>query len=241
MKVLLNRNITVWINWGLENILPPIMREWRWFMRLIISFAYGDKTEFLLDFKDKYPFISQKELAHYYELIADAPINKRRNTDLNQRCISFILSNLKGKRILDAACGRGYLVERIRKLENHNLEITGLDIVLPENLVIEDNNVRLVKGFIEALPFPDKSFDTVLCTHALEHIPEYQKAIHELLRVAEKRVIIIMPCQREYRYTVDLHINFCPYMYRFQAFIGIKEAQYLKIGGDFVCVIDKKY
>lgn len=48
-----------------------------------------------------------------------------------------------------------------------------------------------------------------------------------------------MPCQREYKYTVDLHVNFCPYLYRFQEVVGESSGEYLKLGGDWVCFLDK--
>lgn len=95
------------------------------------------------------------------------------------------------------------------------------------------------EGALLNIPFVDKSFDLVICTHAIEHIRDYKRAITELKRVAKRYIIIIMPCQREYKYTVDLHVNFCPYLYRFQKFIVEKSAEYFKLGGEWVCFIDK--
>ncbi len=36
---------------------------------------------------------------------------------------------------------------------------------------------------IQAMPFPDDSFDFIICGHVLEHIPDDRKAMAELLRV----------------------------------------------------------
>jgi ubiquinone/menaquinone biosynthesis C-methylase UbiE len=44
-----------------------------------------------------------------------------------------------------------------------------------------------------SLPYPDNSFDVVLSSESLEHIPEYDRVLHELLRVARKAVIITVP------------------------------------------------
>ena len=44
-----------------------------------------------------------------------------------------------------------------------------------------------------ALPYPDGTFDVVLCSEALEHIPDYQEVLRELLRVARRSVIITVP------------------------------------------------
>ena len=91
---------------------------------------------------------------------------------------------------------------------------------------------------ITALPFSDHSFVVVFCTHTLEHIRDPQKAISELTRVTRQRLIIVVPRQREYRYTVDLHVNFFPYLYSFKKFIGVENAIYLNLKGDFLCCID---
>lgn len=234
---LLDRNVTVCINWILENLLPPVIRDCRIFMKIIIWPAYGNKTKYLLDFKDKYPRLSDEEINKYYELIADAPINKKRNTDLNKECIKYLTNNIAGDSVLDAACGRGFMLTHLRKNCDETIKIVGCDIVLPKSPLPKE--IQLIQGNLTQLPFTYNQFDTVICTHALEHIRLYKKAIQELVRVAAKKVIIIVPCQKEYRYTVDLHVNFCPYMYRFQEFIGISEASYYKIKGDFVCVIDE--
>ena len=41
--------------------------------------------------------------------------------------------------------------------------------------------------------FKSKSFDNVVCTEVLEHLPDNIKAIDELCRVARKKVIISVP------------------------------------------------
>jgi SAM-dependent methyltransferase len=41
----------------------------------------------------------------------------------------------------------------------------------------------MVKADITELPFPDDSFDVILCSHVLEHVVEDRKAMRELYRV----------------------------------------------------------
>jgi SAM-dependent methyltransferase len=53
-----------------------------------------------------------------------------------------------------------------------------------------------IKGNALRLPFKDRSFDVVITVDMLEHLPksDRQKAISEMIRVAEKYVIIAVPC-----------------------------------------------
>ena len=60
----------------------------------------------------------------------------------------------------------------------------------------------------EALPFRDKSFDTTICLHTLEHVRNLHAAVSELKRVSRKRLIVIVPRQKFFRYTPDYHLNF---------------------------------
>lgn len=90
-----NRDFTVIVNWILDNILPPIIRDNKIIMSLIMRPIYGKYTKKLFDFKEKFPILNQRELKEYYDEIKDAPINLHRQTDLNTKCIRFILDNIK--------------------------------------------------------------------------------------------------------------------------------------------------
>ncbi len=70
-----------------------------------------------------------------------------------------------------------------------DMEITGIEIS-PAMLEIARQRARdlhrkveLVVGDAQALPFPDKHFDTVVCTISLCSIPDERKAITEVKRV----------------------------------------------------------
>ncbi|MCL1946426.1 MAG: class I SAM-dependent methyltransferase [Chitinivibrionia bacterium] len=241
MKLFPSKNITQIINWTLDNIVPPILRDNKFFMYPLMSAAYGKQTKILLDFKEKFPFMSDEELARCYKNIVDVPVNTGRKSDLNTKCLNYILNNINKDlqmsssktTCFDASCGNGYLLKQIAK-KYPNIKCIGGDIA-PRKI---DENIEVLSTDITNLQHPDKYFDIVLCTHTLEHIREPKKALLELIRVTKKRLIIAVPRQREYRYTVDLHVNFFPYMYDFKRFIGIENAKYLKLGGDFLCCID---
>jgi SAM-dependent methyltransferase len=80
---------------------------------------------------------------------------------------------------LDAGCGTGL---NLRHLPPGS---TGIDIN-PRNVTLVQQRLpeqRIVLGDIEAMPFEDASFATVLCTEVLEHVPDTARAIAEIRRV----------------------------------------------------------
>jgi len=51
---------------------------------------------------------------------------------------------------------------------------------------------------VTAIPFPDASFDLVICSHVLEHVPDDRRAIRELARVLrpDGTALIVLPIKR---------------------------------------------
>jgi ubiquinone/menaquinone biosynthesis C-methylase UbiE len=202
----LHRDFTNKINWILDNLIPPLLRDNKFFMSILFKLLYKDKTKYYLEFKEKMPFMSHEELSDYYRQVSDLDHNQR-DTDLNTKCIEAIMKHLAGINILDIACGRGYLAKKIALDQSKN--IFGIDIIPPN--INEQPNLRFIKGNIENIPFDDKFFDTVICAHTLEHTTDINRALSELRRVTKKRLIIVLPRQREHKYTFDFHIHFFPY------------------------------
>jgi|SaaInlStandDraft_3_1057020.scaffolds.fasta_scaffold240202_1 ubiquinone/menaquinone biosynthesis C-methylase UbiE len=74
-------------------------------------------------------------------------------------------------------------------------------------------------------PLTFDSYDTVVCTHTLEHVQNISEAIIELRRVTKNRLIIVVPQQRPYKYTFDLHVHFFPYTHSLLSIIGNKSKE----------------
>lgn len=228
-----SRDITYIVNWILDNICPPILRDCYPLMYPIYRCVYGKYTRDLLKYKDNYPQITDKEYSRYYEMASKTALSSR-PTDLNKKSLEFVLRNVNG-RILDVGCGRGFLCGQMAEL---GFNVDGIDIVR-SGMFKENDNCHFILGNIEAgTDIPDKSYDTVVCTHVLEHVRNPQKVIEEIFRMAKERVIIVLPCQREYRYVADLHVRFFPYIYDVENLIGKRDAKIQKIGGDWCVIID---
>lgn len=226
----MNRNLTLVIHFVLDQLLPPVLRDSRWFMGGLFRLALGPKYRYYLEFKERLPWLSDREICDYYTLLADTFI--RRPTDLNRQSAEAVFERAKGSTVLDIACGSGWLSNELAK---RGFRVTGADILPPKNDGRE--NPVFCEADVGRLPFPDKCFDTVICAHTLEHVRDTRKALSELRRVCRQRLIVIVPRQREYRYTFDLHIHFFPYAYRLQELMS-PGAKVIDVGGDFLAQED---
>ncbi|MCI9480623.1 MAG: hypothetical protein HFI21_16805 [Lachnospiraceae bacterium] len=57
----------------------------------------------------------------------------------------------------------------------------------------------------------------------------------ELRRVCIRKLIVVIPRQREYQYTFDLHINFYPYQYKVEALFE-SDAVIELLDNDWICI-----
>lgn len=85
-----------------------------------------------------------------------------------------------------------------RMLASRFDKVTALDLVKPQ---WDYPRIETVQGDVTKLAFPDNSFDTVVCTEVLEHIPPVllKQACDELKRVARRGVVIGVPFQQDLR------------------------------------------
>jgi hypothetical protein len=78
-----------------------------------------------------------------------------------------------------------------RQLLESMIEGTCINIGCGSHLI--KNAVNTDEG-LPHLPYPDRSFDTVICSDVLEHIGDgHEDALSELNRIARKKVIITVP------------------------------------------------
>lgn len=85
--------------------------------------------------------------------------------------------------VLDAACGTGDLARRLLAIEP-DIQLTLLDAAPAMLARTADIGGLRMKADIRKLPFPDRSFDLVFCTWALETLPHgMDRAVVEFVRV----------------------------------------------------------
>jgi ubiquinone/menaquinone biosynthesis C-methylase UbiE len=205
----LSRNITNIIHFILDNLVPPFIRDTKWFMWIPFKIVFKDKQSVFFTFKDDFVNLTDKQIIEIYK--DTKRVHLTRETDINTGCIDRILSEVVGTRVLDLGCGTGYLSNLIEKTH----KVTSLDFIKPRGFKAENESTMFIEADVTAMPFGDNSFDTVICAHTLEHVRDINKAIIELQRVCKNKLIIVVPKQRPFKYTFDLHIHFFPYEFVF--------------------------
>jgi SAM-dependent methyltransferase len=95
------------------------------------------------------------------------------------------LAMLRGdESVLDVGCGNGSYLGALHR-DGHRGAVFGMDMsegMLPGARGRAPEAVLLV-GDAQSLPFPDGSFDRLLATHMLYHVPDRSRAISEFRRV----------------------------------------------------------
>ena len=181
--------------------------------------------------------MSGTDLEEYYRESASAHIE--RETDLNAQCVDRIKKSVIGSTVLDIACGRGYLAKQLSSTN----KVTAADFIIDAQLAANNSEITWDSENIEALTYSDNQFDTVICTHTLEHVVHIEKALSELRRVAKRRLIIVLPRQRVYQYTFDLHVHFFQYIWQVEMLMlkdGNNEKFTLElVGGDWFVIEDQ--
>jgi SAM-dependent methyltransferase len=116
-----------------------------------------------------------------------------------QRVLAEVVP-LAPRRVLDAGCGEGHVTEWLtRALPTSS--ITGLEGRAHALTAFTTRNpdAEAVEGDITAAPFDDASFDLVVCTEVLEHLPEPRAALRELARVSGGHLLLTVPHEPFFR------------------------------------------
>ncbi len=205
----MKRELTNKIRYVLDELIPPFIRDSKWFMWPFFVVAYGKfgVTDFM-NFKSRAYTLTNDEYAKFYESLGNS-MSRRRVTDLNKASINYLtgeIPNELGLSILDVGSGNGYLLDQLNSL-NRWSNIAGVDVA-PSKEVQE--RYKIYACALPNLPFKDNEFDIVTCTHVLEHVIDVAASAKELMRIAKRKVLVVVPRQRYYYYTLDEHLNFYP-------------------------------
>jgi SAM-dependent methyltransferase len=102
-----------------------------------------------------------------------------------------------GARVLDFGCYDGYVLRKLR--DRYAIEGVGVDVSQNALALARARNTSEALTFVQddglALPFESESFDVVVCSEILEHVPELDPVLSELTRVLVRggRLYATMP------------------------------------------------
>ena len=141
-------------------------------------------------------------LANSYNKLID---NKPHNAYYDRPNTLKLFNDVKGKSVLDAACGPGKYAEIL--LEK-GANVTGFDLSTEMIKYAKERNVNQGSFFVHDLSQPlamidDGSFDYVLCALALHYIEDWTSTIKEFFRVLKTNGQLIIAIEHpffEYNY-----------------------------------------
>ncbi|HET8548228.1 MAG TPA: methyltransferase domain-containing protein [Bryobacteraceae bacterium] len=193
------------IRFLLDDCLPPILRDRRSLISLVAKVYCGaGSRHFGVDFKRRVEGLPQEQVARFYEAAAGCDGDRVRASDMTREETDRVIEYVEGDSVLEVGAGAGDLAQELAS--------TGR-FVVPVDLKPSpsgSDDLHWCIAFADCLPFADRSFDTVVAAHTLEHVVNFEAAVAELRRVAKRRIIVVVPKQRYYRYTVDYHLHFFP-------------------------------
>jgi len=225
------RHVTNVVRTVLDDWLPPVVREYRPLNRALASMFFSG-GEFDLDFKDKAFAMTDAEMAATYARLGTG--QRYRDSDTTPAQMDEIVAGAVGPRVLEVGCGNGALSARLHEA---GFDVTATDVA-PDTLADAgpgaQGRIRFNSASLPNLPFPDGAFDTVVCAHTLEHIPRVQEAAKELMRVCARKLVVVVPRQRWYRYTIDYHIHFFPWAAPLAALFPGLRVSVRRVDGDWL-------
>lgn len=193
----------------MEDVLPPFLRDTRLFAWAMTR-GYKLVPDFAA-FRRRAHELTSEEYGALYSRIDRV----HEDTDNSAAVLDAIAGHVLSGSVLDVGCGTGFTLGLLNKKLGASVALTGVDFQISDATRAAWPQVTFVEQDILKLPFADASFDTVISTHTLEHILDIRAAIAELRRVCAKRLIIVVPREREGLYTFNPHFHFFPYTHSF--------------------------
>ena len=125
-------------------------------------------------------------------------VNSRKQAEKNIVIVERLFARVdlgNVRRVLEVGCGIGALASHLS--EEYHWDVTGIDLD-PEQIEIaksdnvENEHLRFFEADVTELPFEDRGFDAVLSFDVLHHIPDWDRALHEIGRVLRPKGLCLL-------------------------------------------------
>jgi len=100
--------------------------------------------------------------------------------------------------ILSGGCGKNFIEAKVLN-EIFTSNVVGIDLGVSE--AISRGKLKVLKGSIESIPFPNNHFKFIHCYHVLEHVNNPQQVFVEFKRILSKDGLIFIGFPNRLRLT----------------------------------------
>lgn len=141
---------------------------------------------------------------------------------------------MKGK-MLDVGCGNSPF-EFL--LDKNKCEYFGIDIAGADNFDYQNSKIIVFDG--ENIPFENETFENIICTEVIEHIPNPEKIISEIYRVLKPNgeAIITLPWSARVHFAPYDFCRYTPFKLKL-LFKDFKELDIQNRGTDVNTIVSK--
>ena len=114
----------------------------------------------------------------------------------------FARELVRGKRVLDAACGEGYgsalLAQAAESVEGVDLSVQAIEHA---RVLFRSDTLRFKQADCTELPFEEGEFDCVVSFETLEHLEQHEKLLREFRRVLKPEGFLLISTPDKAIYT----------------------------------------
>lgn len=112
------------------------------------------------------------------------------------RSIIEFLSNSSDQDLIEIGCGAGNVLEQLEARRKFGIDLSTYMLnKTRERLGAEASFI--VQANARALPFPDHSFQRILCTEVIEHVPDPRAVLKEIARLSTPDAVVVITIPNE--------------------------------------------
>lgn len=138
-------------------------------------------------YRANYDRIAHDHVTHWRETGSNPFMSDESVRSFNGETTRILRQHVPARsKVLDAGCGMGLVLGGCPEYERH-----GVDIATEYLEIAATRGIETVQADLEALPYPDETFDAVLALDVLEHVLDLNAVLRELLRVLRPEGILI--------------------------------------------------
>lgn len=123
------------------------------------------------------------EVSTKYDYVRSNNQGRKYVVERKEKIMKKLLEKSQGKNILDVACGTGRFFHLYGKRKIYGIDISEDQLKEAKK---KDRKAILKKCDAENISYPDNKFDVVITSQFIEHIPQYENVIKEMVRVCKK-------------------------------------------------------